>query len=214
MSFLDGVFDDDDMPAEERVRLGITLDLQFRRTDGRLAVRFAGYHYKGSVDLLLQHGCFYQGRELPATFAHLRGPFNRCYGNALAAAETDPRLRYCEGVYTTGFGHPASHAWCVGPDGGVVELTLGTTPDDLVVMRSEETHMPFMHPRHWAYYGAIFDVAFVRAHLDAGGLPLFDRSAAELDRSGRSGVGERFTTERADFPVLRVPYDPDRKDLP
>jgi hypothetical protein len=218
MSFLGGALNQ--LSASDRVKASLIADLELRRKDARLAERFRAYHYKGSVDLLLQHGRFYPGRALPEEFARYRGRPNGCYGNALEAAKADPRLRYCEGVYTTGFGSPRSHGWCIAPDGGMLELTMPTAPEELTGRRAEDTHLPFLSPDHWGYFGVIFDVAFVHAHWDDQnrGLPLFDRPPAEIDHSQRhdhnAQTGLDFTSEPSDFPVLKVPYDPNRKEIP
>jgi hypothetical protein len=210
VSFLDGILEKQD-PAD-RVRRALINDLELRRKDERAAARFFSYAYRGSADMILQHGRFFSGRAIPEKYVPLRGAPQNCFGNATLACEQDPELRYFLGVYTTGFGTPSLHAWAVAPDNGVVELTLPTLPDELAIAHSADLHMPFLAPEHWGYYGVQFRVELMRAYLKmTDGFPPFDRSYAE--------VAERHSEDYADrpgddFPILKVPYDPNRTELP
>lgn len=169
-----------------------------------------GFHYRGGGDFLLQHGHFYQGRELPEEFAHWRGPLNQCFMNALRAADSDPALSYCEGVYAVQ-NHYTPHAWCVDVEGQVVELTFPTDPEELKISLDYITNMSFQPPDYWGYWGVVFpELSFVRQHADALGLPMMDRPT--VDREYASGKLDLSDAE--DFPLLRHPFDPQRKVLP
>jgi hypothetical protein len=206
MSFLDGVLPD---PAE-RVRHTLTRDLELRRSDARASAKFSGYAYVGSADLLLQHGRFFTGRQLPEQYAHLYGEPGRCYLSALEAAQADPSLTYYEGVYAAFAGPPCSHAWCVAPDGGVVECAMVSDPVLLAMGHRSGSETPFLPPEHWGYWGVSFTTQLVDAHLHRNSLPMFDRSRAELlDTNDPENVAETH-----DFPVLKVRYNPNRTELP
>lgn len=163
-----------------------------------------GYAYRSGGDFLLKHGTYYQGRELPDEYAHLRGPTRRCFKNAVEAATQDSTLRYCEGVYSTGGTWFTNHGWCVGPDGGVVELTYPTTDlDGLTDARGG----PILPPEHWAYYGVIHEVALAQFLMDTVGLPMLERPPGDVS------TGIEDIADFHDFPVLKVPYDPHRTSL-
>lgn len=182
-------------PAERNRKL-LTRELELRRDQWKSR---PGYFYRGSADLLLQHGKFYAGRVLPPEFESLRGEYRRCFLNAYEASRTTG-LRYCEGVYWTGAGATMSHAWVVDDHDGVLELTLPTTERHINAL----TMLPSMQPETWAYYGVVVDLLLVQWHLDAGlGLPMLDRPVA--DRA--------MNPDAHDWPILKVPYDPKRTTL-
>lgn len=208
MSFLDGVLPD---PAV-RVRHTLTRDLELRRSDERAAARFSGYRYRGGADFVLREGKFWRGRMLPEQYEPLVGPMSLCFANALAACDADPSLRYCEGYMTSGAGKPIVHGWCVAPDGGVVEVTLPATPEAHARSIDINSYLPFVPPDRWSYYGVTFDTALVHAHDDTHGLPMLDRSYAEL--TAQSKLSHLDMSEVHDFPILKVPYDPNRTELP
>lgn len=212
MSFLGGILEPQD--PSERVRHSLTRDLQLRRHRVIEEGRFVGYRYQGGADFVLRHGTFRPGRELPEAYRHLIGPESCCFANAEAAAQADPSLRYCEGYATSGFGTPILHAWCLAPDGGVVELTLPTIREERERYQTR-LHLPFLPTEHWGYYGVDFDVRLV-VHHDEGsdlGLPMLDRGPAELADPGFRAAG-LDTSETHDFPILKVKYDPNRTELP
>jgi hypothetical protein len=207
MSFLGGL--DLGNPAEQALRR----DLEMRRNDERVARRFSGYHYRGGADLVLREGRFWPGRVLPEQHRHLCGPMSYCFANSLAACQADPSLTYCEGYCTSGFGTAIVHGWCIAPDGGVVDLTLpcfdGAERDRYLAAR---TGLPFLHPSKWAYYGVTFATSLVEQHdqFNDYGLPMLDRSYAELTLETSAQID---TSEVHDFPILKVPYDPNRQEL-
>lgn len=168
------------------------------------------YAYEGGADLLLRHGGFYTGRELPEAYLEHKGVPGRCFLNALEAAQADPTLRYCEGVYAIGDSHYTPHAWCLDPDGNLLEVSLSTKPDEIAKgVRSLDGRLPMLGIEHWGYYGAVFHVEFVAEVFkaqDAAGL--LDRPRADsLD-------GNPHTMEwREDWHVLKLPYDPARRTL-
>lgn len=130
----------------------------------RIAMRkhFEAQH-KPVHDLMLKSGRYWQGRELPAEYEHLTGETQRCFLNALTAAEVDPRLTYYEGFYTVGGSEPRNHGWCVTPAGEILELTFPTRYIEGAWVPSIG---PWMPPRHWAYWGVPFDTDYVRWHYE------------------------------------------------
>jgi hypothetical protein len=211
MTFLDGV-----LPSpEERVRTSLTRELELRRKRLEEAAQFSpgdGYVYRGGADLALRHGKFYPGRLLPAQYMPHQGDLGHCFANAQNAANADPSLTYCEGYYTTGYGVPLAHAWCVAPDGEMLELTFPLQHLDRA--RSPETKMKFLPPEHWGYYGLTFDVRLVNDHDGKFGLPMLDRLTSELiHHSLEQHDPARYDNSRHDFPILKLPYDPNRTEL-
>jgi len=71
-------------------------------------------------DFLLAHGHEYPTG--PNTYAGPRGEAKACYMNATHLAIMDTHMTYCEGKATV-FGVPLDHAWCIDPDGVVVDPT-------------------------------------------------------------------------------------------
>lgn len=167
-----------------------------------------GYAYRGAGDYLLQHGRIYRGRERPSQYE--RGAPNECFWNAADAAEQYPELRYCEGVYTTSNSHPTPHAWCVDADDLVVELTFPTEPEARE-NGVDGKGMPLMPTEHWIYSGVIFRPELVRWHEEViGEVCMFDRPSADADSPGSRWLD---VDQDHDFPILKVPYDPDRTSL-
>jgi hypothetical protein len=166
-----------------------------------------GYHYRGAGDFILQHGGFWNGRPLPEEYAHLQGPESQCFDNAQSAAEANPELVYVEGMYAIGGGHYTPHAWCLAPDGGLLELTLPTYDTHRY---HDRRGMTFLPPEQWAYGGVAFPtVEFVTWHCQHYGLPMFDRPSQDIPEAG----DVLDLTEDHDFPVFRQPFDPNRKEL-
>ena len=166
-----------------------------------------GFYYRGGGDLLLQHGTFFSGRQLPPEYDHFRGSPGFCFNNSFEAAEQDSTLAYWEGVYTIGRGHYTPHAWCCDPNGELVELTLPTTEQEIERGVEEQTGLPVLGLEHWGYWGCQFDLDYVRAVRESeetyGGL---------MDRPTQDAA-EGQPEWRTDWPVLRYPYDPNRKDM-
>lgn len=172
-----------------------------------------GYLYRGAGDYLLQHGKFYGGRVCPDEYMHLFGAPNECFANALNAALHHPDLRYVEGVYSTGHTWFTPHAWCLAPDGEVVELTFPT--HDL-----ERYHnhlgLPILPPDRWGYWGVIFEPEFVIDHTEedvAGESCMFDRPAADTKGELFQEAGIDAEQEH-DFPILKIPYEAGRVKFP
>lgn len=206
-----GLFDDVLKPGDGN-RIAMERELERRRA---LWVR-PGYVYRGAGDLLLRHGQFYGGREVPDEYKHLVGPESRCFGNALAAAEQDSSLRYCEGIYSPGAsGVFLTHGWCVAPDGGLVELTYPTT--EVHRYRDPRTELDLNRPltpvETWGYWGVIVHANYARHHEQAYSLPMLDRDQGEQEDNIRRGGDPADCENVHDFPILKVPYDPDRRSL-
>jgi hypothetical protein len=188
----------------EGAQTALRRELESRRT------RWAhtGYAYRGAGDIILRHGQFWAGRELPDEWAALQGAPNRCFINALTAVQqSGGRLRYVEGVYSTGQSHYTPHAWAI-DNAGVVEVTYPTAPTPGAL--DGHTYMPILPVVHWAYAGVVFSAELVQWHLDRMGLPMMDRPKADAT-DARPGVDMR---ELHDWPILKVPYDPNRRELP
>lgn len=74
-----------------------------------------------SADFYLLLGQPRPSRELPA---HLtRGEPRQCYKNAGVLATHRPELAYCEGYALRAGLIPVHHAWCLDPDGVVIDPT-------------------------------------------------------------------------------------------
>lgn len=188
-------------------------ELELRRKLALTDARWADYHYKGGGDFFLQHGRFYAGRQIPERYEHLIGEEMVCFRNAAQAALAEPSLRYCEGCYWTGFGFAAAHAWCVDPDGLLVEVTMPTDPAALTRAKSARLHLPFLPPEHWGYWGVLLRPELALAHFErfpTSSAPMFDRSPGEM--TGAAAAID--VSSPHDFPVLKVPYDPQRTTLP
>lgn len=174
-----------------------------------------GKVYRNGADLMLTHGEFYPGQLLPEQYHHLAGPLGQCYWNCAAAAEADPTLRYCEGIVASGGGRFLSHAWCLAPDDGVLDLTWV----DAVGHTDAQTHLPILPHEHWGYFGVIFQPELVRAHEE---MPMLGRDiAAESIRGVRQQEDGRWfspsgleLTPPTTLPLLDVKYDRARTTLP
>jgi hypothetical protein len=175
-----------------------------------------GYRYPGGgAELILRHGQFYPGRELPDRYKHLRGAMSECFHNALVAAEAMPELQYCEGYCYTGHSYAFNHGWCIAPDGGVVEVTAATEWAEIQHYHNEEM-LPFMPAHTWAYYGVIVATPFMRAVWDYPGtdlwdVPLFERHSQER---ARTKLTPEEMGEPTVLPFLKMTYDPTRTTLP
>lgn len=185
-------------------RLSIQRELELRRERWDRP----GYLYRGGADYMLRHGKFYAGRVLPDAYAHFFGESNECFSNSISAALADSSLRYVEGIYSTGHTWYTPHAWCIDPDDNVVELTFPT-------IDREQFHnhlgMPILPPEHWGYWGVIFRPELILDHVkltDEG--CMFDRPPADEEFVAR-GLD---TGQTHDFPILKLPYDPNRTEFP
>lgn len=168
--------------------------------------------YRGAGDLLLKHGKFYSGRALPDQYKPLKGEMNGCFDNALDATAADPSLRYCEGVYTTGAGHYTQHAWCLDPNGALLEMTYPTEPALIALATDYHTGRPVLPPEHWAYWGAVFHPDYVReVRIAQDGMNVLDRPVHDKLYAADEAldVGE----PRTDWPLYHYPYSPDRRTL-
>lgn len=173
--------------------------------------------YAGVADLLLQHGTFFGGRDLPERWDHVRGPGGHCHHNSLDAAEAEPELRYYTGLYMVGrMAQP--HSWCVDGDGLVCELTFpdqrlidadGGPNGSLVDEFGRQTGIPWLPPSTWSYVGVEYSVAFVREHGDVRGLPLLDPLS---ERTFPFGLGCYEPDE--DLPMWATPYSIDGWPVP
>lgn len=165
------------------------------------------YLYRSGGDLLLQHGNFYSGRVLPEDYESLRGVPGRCFQNALDAVTQDPSLRYVEGVYAIGTSHYTPHAWCLDPEGNLLEVSLPTSGEIYENAVEEHTGLPVLGVEHWGYWGAVFHPEFVKAvwATQEGHVGMLDRPTAD--------AGPGTHEWRDEWPILRVPYDPERRTL-
>lgn len=194
-------------------RMGHHFTREFELDRNRSLARFPAYryYYQGGGDMMLRGGHQYRAQQIPDQYAHLVGEESCCFDNALDAALAVPELRYCEGYYCTGHLFIMNHGWCVAPDGGVVDVTVPTTPD-VVKYHHFDTKLPFLPIDRWLYWGVVVHPEFAEAHRNGlGGLPMLPRMVGELQSPS---AGRLDFTEPHDFPILKVPYNSLRKDLP
>jgi hypothetical protein len=179
-----------------------------RELERRVAAwdRPGSWAYRGSADLLLQHGEFFVGREVPEEYAELVGAVGGCFENAADAAEARPELRYFQGVYSTGSAHYTPHGWCVAPDGGVVEVTWPTR-NLHSNMRDASSNLPVAQPDRIGYWGVEMRPELMRWFAEhVGGQCLLDRPAADAAEAR----GDWDLSESEDLPLLRHRYDKTR----
>jgi hypothetical protein len=163
-----------------------------------------GYVYKSGGHFLKAHGSYYQGRELPDEYDHLTGPNRHCFSNALNGVLANPELRYVEGVYSTGGSYFTNHAWAIDRDNQVVELTFPTKD---LEDQTDSRGGPILTPEHWGYWGVVLHPRLVEWCFGHVGMPNLERPP------GDTSSGIRDYQDAHDFPLLRVPYDPQRTDL-
>lgn len=96
----------------------------------------------GYYDFLLKHSRIWDAHPCPEAWA--RGAPRECYRNAGTLALAHPELTYVEGVATSFI--PTAHAWCVTPDGQVVDPT-------------------WANPGQCAYLGIPFKTSFLKRRL-------------------------------------------------
>lgn len=205
MSFLGGI----DLSGAAKIAL--TRELESRRNDAERFSVGRGYVYRGGPDLCLRHGKFRPGRVLPDAYQGVFGlDGTTCYFDALRAAQADPSLRYCEGYAAVGRGMFISHAWCIAPDDGVLEVRY---PTDETISTVSLPTLDAPPPQKWSYWGVTFRAELVEAHnVDPLHLGILDRSRAEeQDMLTRFSADHVITTH--DYPILKVPYDPERTAL-
>lgn len=70
---------------------------------------------------VLKYGRGFKWRRSLGAYDFLRGEIRQCYLNAANAAISHPELTYCEGYASSLI--PVNHAWCLDPQGRVLELT-------------------------------------------------------------------------------------------
>lgn len=194
---MSGVFD----AISPAVRNRIAMQKELER---RKAAWSHPTYYKGAGDLLLQHGECYEGRILPEEFRPLVGEPSSCFDNAAAAVTADPRLTYCEGVFSSGANHYTSHAWCI-YQGRVLEVTLPTWEmDQHLNAVGPDSSLPFLPIERWGYWGVRFNIQLVYAVAD---LPLLDRPAAD---AGWEAMGADTKDDRTAWPALEMPWSMSR----
>lgn len=199
-----GLFDSLVGTPVERQRAVLRKALEARR-DAWADSHPGKWVYEGGGDLLLRHGTFYSGRELPEKYAHLRGAPSCCFDNALKAVRADPTLTYVEGVYAIGSTHYTPHAWCLDPQGQLLEMTLPT--DEATRARAlERRGMPILPLEHWGYWGVVLHPDYVEAVWAA------QEGQGVLDRPVQDALeGNPHAMEwRDDWLILHHTYDPER----
>lgn len=162
-----GLFGDMLKPGDA-ARIALRKELEVRKANWR-------FHtvYKGQGDLLLRHGTFFGGRELPDYWEHLRGERNKCHMNALAAVQQDSSLRYFTGLYQVGR-VATDHSWAVDENGEVVEVTFPDREDPAGTMLLDGHAIPWLPPAHWAYVGVELCREMVEWLVDYQGLPVWE----------------------------------------
>lgn len=207
-----GLFGGIDMgTAADRQKLVLTHELEFRRKTWDRP----RYRFQGGADLCLQHGKFRPGRDLPDQYKPLWSlDGTTCYINALLAAQADSSLRYCEGYSAVGRGDFISHAWCIAPDDGVLEVTYPTNVGDEGWATTSLPSLPVLPPRAWGYWGVTFRTELVELHnAEPLHLPFLDRSRAEEAHCRSKGWAEETFMPDHDHPILKLPYNPERTGL-
>lgn len=91
----------------------------------------------------------------PSLSESVKGEPKQCYSNAARALMEDPDLVYCEGYAMLPGLIPVHHAWLLGPDGRVLDLTWRDDPETLYVgvALSFETVVRFAEDTR--YYGVL-----------------------------------------------------------
>lgn len=201
---MSGIFDA--IPtAAERQKAVLQRALQARRSAWAHADK--GYLYLGGGDLLLRHGQFFSGEELPSQYAQYYGAEGRCFENTLDACEADPTIRYYEGVYAIGSGHYTPHAWGVTPDGHLLEFTMPTDPEMIALGLEHRTKLPMLSVESWGYWGVEFNATFVRAYWDSHQ----EGHVGILDRPSQDGAEKENTAEWRDhWPIFTYRYEAGR----
>lgn len=193
---------------EATVRKELELHLTHRPASGWGKVYPTGAH------LLLKHGRFYPGRELPQEWTHLVGEVGECFWNAMRAAEEHPELRYCEGVTSVGGGRFLAHAWCLDADDHVLDFTW----HGAVGQPDFQTRIAIQPHEYWGYFGVVIRPELARSVED---MPMLGRDpVAEMlpgmtvnaDGQWISRTGLEVTPPES-LPFLDVPYDPNRTEF-
>lgn len=142
----------------------------------------AGYHYSGRADFVQQHGQAYPARPRPRGYR--RGRPRLCFNNSAERARDDASVTYCEGyAWDPWLPFPIPHAWLIGADGGVIDLTWDWQDTDPA-------------GAHYAPLGVLCGVTIPTATL---------RVVWETC-SAWGGILEDY--ENA-YPIFRAPYAPD-----
>lgn len=97
----------------------------------------------GYYDFLLKHSRVWEARHCPEAWANVVP--RECFRNAGLLALSNPELTYVEGV-AVAHAIPTAHAWCVTPEGIVVDPT-------------------WANPEEAAYIGIPFKTAFLKRRL-------------------------------------------------
>lgn len=175
-------------------------ELELRRN--REPVSGWGKEYPTGADLLLAHGTFRSGRELPEQYHDCLAEAGSCFWGAAECAETHG-LRYFEGLASTGGGRFMAHGWCLDAD-GVVDPTWAY--GEIITGDTDIRAVP--HDR-WSYFGVEIAVELMRKHEDLG-FPMLGRDPVELVvRNERQRGLDLQAPER--LPLLDVQYDPTRR---
>ena len=204
-----GIFDL--MTPAKRQEIAIRKALEQRK---RVWPRQPDEVYAGAGDLLLCHGRFFQGRELPDAYQHLfqlDGGQGNCFRNAWFAAK-ESGLPYYEGVYNFGAGHFTPHAWLVAPDGELLELTVDTKPELIargIEARSSEKMLPV---EHWGYWGIELHVDYVEAVSKAEGAYGGTLDRPIHDELFKDDPTQNVSDDRDRWPIYTYPYRANRRE--
>lgn len=99
--------------------------------------------YAGPADFMIRHAQFWTPRPLPRAVKPMTP--KHCFDNALRLSRRRRGFRYVEG-YALGV-IPVHHAWCVDPEGYVIDPTWASITPDMVDGNDIGT----------SYFGVVFD---------------------------------------------------------
>jgi len=120
----------------------VDLDEMHRKADHH---GVSEWPFQSMEGFILHYGVHWTPAALPKGFKRME--IKQCYRNATLLLEDDEDLAYCEG-YACGI-IPVHHAWCVTPDGRVID--------------------PTWNPVGTAYIGVPFDTQFILERLQTAG---------------------------------------------
>lgn len=123
-----------------------------------------------------------------------RGEQGACYRNAFQLAHENPELTYCEGRALSGGIVPMGHAWCIDPEGRVIDNTWRGPETDYfgVAFRTDWMAMWLLKRGHYGVMGDFFPSELL--DMDPADY-LAEPSAERLDAARRFAADAKLQTE-------------------